>query len=237
MSERGSTAPVPGAWPTYKRLIGYLGPHRGMFMLGMLGAVVGTRSAPTLTRVRSEGRLGTTLRLAWRSRPYRVLLTGFVVQALGIGVMLAGTDYVAAGPLDDAGATSLLFVCFVGPALVVMPVYAGDLEAGQAAMAPFRSIATPIADLVGPMPYTGMYELTAQAATPSAEVFRSTFLAGLDLDAAEALVDHHRSPASRVRAIGFPGWFSHGPCTDRERATMTMCPVGGPPGPPTALTR
>ncbi len=49
--------------------------------------------------------------------------------------------------------------------------------------------------------------------------------------------DHHASDASSVRAIGLRGWFSHGPCTDRERATITMCPVGGPPVPPTALTR
>jgi len=33
---------------------------------GMLGAVAGTRSAPTLTRVRSEGRLGATLTLPGR---------------------------------------------------------------------------------------------------------------------------------------------------------------------------
>jgi subfamily B ATP-binding cassette protein MsbA len=48
-SDRGSTAPVPGAWPTYKRLISYLRPHRGMFMLGMLGAVVFSASMVSFT--------------------------------------------------------------------------------------------------------------------------------------------------------------------------------------------
>jgi len=48
-SDRGSTAPVPGAWPTYKRLISYLQPHRGMFMLGMLGAVVFSISMVSFT--------------------------------------------------------------------------------------------------------------------------------------------------------------------------------------------
>ncbi|MGX5655453.1 MFS transporter [Geodermatophilus nigrescens] len=90
---------------------------------GMLGAVAGTRHAPTLTRATSEGRLGATLVLAWRSRPFRVLLTGFVVQALGIGVMLAGVPYFSEQVLGDAAAGSLLFAALVGPAIVVMPLW------------------------------------------------------------------------------------------------------------------
>ncbi len=90
---------------------------------GMLGAVAGTRRAPTLTRVTSEGRLGATLVLAWRSRPFRVLLTGFVVQALGVGVMLAGVPYYSEQVLGDAAAGSLLFGALVGPAILVMPLW------------------------------------------------------------------------------------------------------------------
>ncbi|WP_346619829.1 MFS transporter [Blastococcus montanus] len=90
---------------------------------GMLGAVIGTRNAPTLTRVRSEGRLLATLRLAWASRPFRVLLAGFVVQALGIGVMLAGVPYYSQQVLGDPAAGTLLFAALVGPAILVMPVW------------------------------------------------------------------------------------------------------------------
>lgn len=94
-----------------------------LLALGMLGAVAGTRSAPTLTRVRSEGRLLPTLRLAWRSRPFRVLLVGFVVQALGIGVMLAGVPYYSQQVLGDDAAGTLLFAALVGPAILVMPLW------------------------------------------------------------------------------------------------------------------
>jgi Na+/melibiose symporter-like transporter len=90
---------------------------------GMLGAVVGTRNAPTLTRVRSEGRLGATLLLTWRSRPFRVLLVGFVVQALGIGVMLAGVPYYSEYVLGDPAAGTLLFAALVAPAILVMPLW------------------------------------------------------------------------------------------------------------------
>jgi hypothetical protein len=33
------------------------------------------------------------------------------------------------------------------------------------------------------------------------------------------------------------GQFSHGPWIERERAAITMCPVGGPAVPPTAVIR
>jgi Na+/melibiose symporter-like transporter len=89
----------------------------------MLGAVLGTRSAPTLSRAQSEGGLGSNLRLAWRSRPFRVLATGFVIQALGIGVMLAGVPYYAVRVLQDGGLGAVLFAAFVGPAILVMPLW------------------------------------------------------------------------------------------------------------------
>jgi ATP-binding cassette, subfamily B, bacterial MsbA len=50
-SDRGPTPPpvTVGAWPTYKRLIGYLRPHRGMFMLGAFGAVLFSASMVSFT--------------------------------------------------------------------------------------------------------------------------------------------------------------------------------------------
>lgn len=90
---------------------------------GALGSFLGTRRAPVGSVQDSEPSLRGQLAVARRNRPFVLLLACFVVQAVGIGVMLAGTDYVAAGPLDDAGATALLFVCFVGPALVVTPLW------------------------------------------------------------------------------------------------------------------
>ena len=46
------------------------------------------------------------------------------------------------------------------PSLVVMFVWAGDPAAGQAAIQPFREVATPLLDMAMPMPYPGIYELT-----------------------------------------------------------------------------
>ncbi|HEY0942687.1 MAG TPA: lipid A export permease/ATP-binding protein MsbA [Steroidobacter sp.] len=49
-SDRGSKPAVPAdAWQTYRRLIGYLRPHRGMFLLGVLGAMVFSASMVSFT--------------------------------------------------------------------------------------------------------------------------------------------------------------------------------------------
>lgn len=48
--DRGSKAPLPvDAWQTYKRLLAYLRPHRGMFALGVLGAIVFSISMVSFT--------------------------------------------------------------------------------------------------------------------------------------------------------------------------------------------
>ncbi len=94
-----------------------------LILVGVLGAWRGTASAP-VGRVRSVGGgLGAQLRVVAASRDFRLLLGTFVLQALATGAMLAGVDYVARHVLGRASASTLLFVCFVGPALLVTPVW------------------------------------------------------------------------------------------------------------------
>ena len=94
-----------------------------LITVGAVGAYVGTRGAPAPVRPAPPGGLLTQLRLAWSVRDFRLLLTTFGVQALGIGAMLAGVDYVARVVLRQSTASSILFACFVGPALLVTPVW------------------------------------------------------------------------------------------------------------------
>ena len=85
------------------------------------------------------------------------------------------------------------------PAVIVMPVHARRLEDGAAAMAPFRSLATPLADMVGPMPYPAMYQLTAEGGEPGPGVVRSFMPDGLDDDAIDTIVAR-AAPARRARS-------------------------------------
>ena len=95
-----------------------------LIVVGTVGAYVGTRRAPVGTVVAAGGSLGDQLRVVSGSRDFRLLLTTFVVQALATGAMLAGVDYVARHVLERPGAATILFVCFVGPALLLTPVWA-----------------------------------------------------------------------------------------------------------------
>ena len=69
------------------------------------------------------GSLRDQLGVIGHDRDFRCLLGAFVLQALATGSMLAGVDYVARHVLGSAAASTLLFVAFVGPALVVTPLW------------------------------------------------------------------------------------------------------------------
>ncbi len=94
-----------------------------LILVGALGAWRGTRDTAFSTAATAGGSLADQLRLVAASPPFRTLLTVFVIQALAIGAMLAGVDYVARVLLGGGAASTVLFVCFVAPALLVTPLW------------------------------------------------------------------------------------------------------------------
>ncbi|MBQ1027002.1 MFS transporter [Micromonospora sp. C95] len=95
-----------------------------LIALGAVGAFLGTRSAPQGAVGESEPSLRAQLTVAARNRPFRALLLCFVVQSAGVATILAGVQYFADHVLEDpTTGPTVLFVCFVGPALVVMPLW------------------------------------------------------------------------------------------------------------------
>ena len=92
--------------------------------------------------------------------------------------------------------------------LVVMALlaYAGDTEAGQRAVAPLRALAEPLADMVQPTPYAGLFE-PADEIEVVEESARSLFLDRFDRAAAEAVVEHLRASTApmavaQLRVLG-----------------------------------
>ncbi|NES12552.1 MULTISPECIES: MFS transporter [Micromonospora] len=95
-----------------------------LIVAGTVGAFVGTRAAPAGTVGESEPSLRAQLAVAGRNRPFRLLLICFVVQSAGVATVLAGVKYFADQVLrDPQTGPTLLFACFVGPALLVMPIW------------------------------------------------------------------------------------------------------------------
>jgi FAD/FMN-containing dehydrogenase len=84
--------------------------------------------------------------------------------------------------------------------------YAGDAEAGQRAIAPFRALATPIADLVHPMPYPEIYPPESDDYHPVAAV-RTMFLDRVDREVAETILEQLKRATSpmavaQLRVLG-----------------------------------
>ena len=106
--------------PGYRAMGVFVG---ALIVAGTVGAFVGTRGAPVGRLTESEPSLRAQLAVARGNRPFRQLLACWVAQAAGIATMLAGVNYFAEQVLHSQAAKTLLFVCFVGPALLVMPVW------------------------------------------------------------------------------------------------------------------
>jgi GPH family glycoside/pentoside/hexuronide:cation symporter len=95
----------------------------GLIVVGTLGTYFGTRGAESRIATESEPDLRTQLRVAAANKPFRALLVCFVVQAAGIGTMLAGVQYFADHVIGQKSGATFLFAAFVGPALLVMPLW------------------------------------------------------------------------------------------------------------------
>jgi FAD/FMN-containing dehydrogenase len=87
------------------------------------------------------------------------------------------------------------------PSLVVMFVWAGDPQEGQAALAPFRAVAQPLIDMAMPMPYPGIYQFTAAGEQRGFAVHASRFVTELDDDAIDAMLAATAAPSSPMAMI------------------------------------
>ncbi|KHD73820.1 MFS transporter [Actinoplanes utahensis] len=94
-----------------------------LIIVGTIATFLGTRKAQSRTAGESEPTLRAQLRVAGGNAPFRALLICWVVQAAGIGTMLAGVQYFADHVLGQKSGATFLFAAFVGPALLVMPLW------------------------------------------------------------------------------------------------------------------
>jgi FAD/FMN-containing dehydrogenase len=76
------------------------------------------------------------------------------------------------------------------PGIAIMFVFDGDPVSGAAAIEPFRHVATPLGEMVTPMPYPVIYNFTADASQRAAGIIRSAFLETLDDETVATILDH-----------------------------------------------
>jgi FAD/FMN-containing dehydrogenase len=199
--------------------VGYLVRKHGLTIDDLLAAEVVTADGEVLhTDERSHpelfwairgggGNLGVATRLQFRLHP--------LAQVVGGLLVLPATPEVIAGFVAAAQAApeELSTIANVMPApplpflpaehhgkLVVMGMlcYAGEVEAGQGALAPLRALATPLADLVRPMPYPGMYPPEEGGFHPTA-VVHTMFLDRVDGEVAGTILEHLAASDAMLR--------------------------------------
>ena len=153
----GAVAPIVVQWfgqgiPGHRAMGIFIA---ALMVTGTIAVFLLTRGAAGGTVTQSETTLRAQLRVARENKPFRVLVACFVAQAAGVATMLAGVRYFAQSVLHDESATSLLFVCVVSPAILVMPAWnrigarVGKLKGYVAAsltltIATFALVASPI---------------------------------------------------------------------------------------------
>jgi Na+/melibiose symporter-like transporter len=103
--------------------------------VGMVGTVAlvpaaarsGNEQVPDAGRtgalLASTASLVRALRVGLASRAFRPLYLGYLAQSLAVAVALAAIPYYARYVLGREGFTSVLFAAFVGPAIVVVPLW------------------------------------------------------------------------------------------------------------------
>jgi GPH family glycoside/pentoside/hexuronide:cation symporter len=94
-----------------------------LIAVGTLGVFFGTRTAESRAPADLEPSLRAQLRIAAGNAPFRALLLCWIVQAAGTATMLAGVQYFADHVLAQKSGATFLFAAFVGPALLVMPLW------------------------------------------------------------------------------------------------------------------
>ena len=84
--------------------------------------------------------------------------------------------------------------------LVIMALmaYAGPVDEGERVLAPFRALATPIADMLRPMPYPEIYPPDDESYHPVA-TGRNLFVDTVDRGVAETIVEHLESSTAPMR--------------------------------------
>jgi FAD/FMN-containing dehydrogenase len=188
--------------------IGFLVRKHGLTIDNLLAAEIVTADG-RLRRVDAEtepelfwalrgggGNFGVVTRLKYRLRPVDTVVGGLLV--------LPATPEVIAGFVAEAERApdelSTIVNVMHSPPLPFVPeelhgslvamarmVYAGDVEAGQRAVAPFRALAEPVAELLRPMKYPEMHP-DEQGYRPVA-VARATFAGSVGSRQAETILE------------------------------------------------
>jgi FAD/FMN-containing dehydrogenase len=209
--------------------IGFMVRKYGLTIDNLLSAQVVTAAGEIVTASPTEhpdlfwairgggGNFGIVTEFEYRLAPVGQVLGGLLLLPASRAVLRGYLDYSAAAPDDLTTIANLMFappLPFVPQeragelVLAILVTWTGDLAEGEQALAPLRALATPVADLVSPIPYPAMYAFTDHQAEPHGSSIRMMFADALSdaaLDAALAAMARATSPYTLIQFRGLGG--------------------------------
>jgi FAD/FMN-containing dehydrogenase len=163
------------------------------------------------------GNFGVVTEFTFRMAPVDTILGGVLVLPATKEVLRGYLDYSVAAP-DDLTTIGNVMHCppapfipaeYVGqPVFVMLTCWTGSPAEGELALAPFRALATPIADFMSVMPYPAIYKFTEQQTMPHAASVRMMFADDLSDNAIDSIlgaVENATSPFSIIQVRGLGG--------------------------------
>jgi FAD/FMN-containing dehydrogenase len=218
----GDTASVGIAGLTLGGGVGYLARKAGLAIDRLRSAEVVTADGRIVTASEDRnadlfwalrgggGNFGIVTRFVYEAVEVGETLSGALVLPLTADVLRGIMSAAATAPdeltmileLMPAPPAPFIPAELVGtPVVIALIVYAGDPADGQREVDRLRALATPIADLVAPMPYGGIYAFSEEAENPSPAFTRSMFASALDDDAIDRIVAQARDPERPMVSI------------------------------------
>jgi FAD/FMN-containing dehydrogenase len=161
------------------------------------------------------GNFGVVTRFRYQLHPVGDIVGGMLILPATADTV-AGFIAAAEAAPDELSTIANVMPCppmpFVAEAhhgeLVIMALVAatGDTEAGERAVAPLRALATPLADMLRPMPYVEIYPPDDPDYRPTA-INRTLFVDAIDRDVAAMIVDRLKSSTAsfcvaQLRVLG-----------------------------------
>jgi FAD/FMN-containing dehydrogenase len=191
--------------------IGYLVRKYGLTIDSLLAAEIVTAGGRILTVDETShpdlfwalrgggGNFGVVTRFKYRLHPVTDVTGGMMILPATPEVVAGFVAESAKAP-EELSAIGNVMTCppmpFIDeryhgtPVVMALMCHVGDAEAGERAMAPFRALAQPLADMVKPIGYPEMYPQEEQDSDyhPTA-VSRTMFVDHVGLDEAKAILD------------------------------------------------
>jgi FAD/FMN-containing dehydrogenase len=207
---------------------GWLGREYGLALDNLVSVDVVTADGAFLSASAEEnsdlmwgvrgggGNFGVVSSFEYRLNPVGpIVLAGpvFYPADRAVEVLRGYRDFFADAPDEVAGMAAVLTAppapflpesAHGSKVVAIVLCYVGDPQGGEAALAPLRSLADPVVDLVGPMPYTALQALFDEGQLPGRQNYwKSSYVNVISNEAIETFVAYATNAPSPLTTAYF----------------------------------